>query len=107
MLFMGSDKYPDENMYDSFVESRGGYCNAMTEGEYTTYQFEVESTYFAETLDIFAHCFISPKMAPHSVKKEIRAIESEFQLALMSDGSRRQEVFCSCCRDGHFFRKFR
>lgn len=32
MLFMGSERYPDENEYDSFITSHGGSCNAMTEG---------------------------------------------------------------------------
>ena len=33
MLFMGSERYPDENEYDSYVTSHGGSCNAMTEGK--------------------------------------------------------------------------
>lgn len=31
MLFMGSEKYPDENEYDSFLASHGGSSNAFTE----------------------------------------------------------------------------
>lgn len=31
MLFMGSDKYPDENEYDSFLTKNGGSSNAFTE----------------------------------------------------------------------------
>jgi Zn-dependent M16 (insulinase) family peptidase len=31
MLFMGSDKYPDENEYDSFLSKHGGSSNAFTE----------------------------------------------------------------------------
>ena len=29
---MGSEKYPDENEYDSYVTAHGGSCNACTEG---------------------------------------------------------------------------
>ena len=31
MLFMGSEKYPDENEYDSFLAKYGGSSNAYTE----------------------------------------------------------------------------
>lgn len=31
MLFMGSEKYPDENEYDSFLAKHGGSSNAFTE----------------------------------------------------------------------------
>jgi hypothetical protein len=31
MLFMGSDKFPDENEYDAFLTAHGGSSNAMTE----------------------------------------------------------------------------
>ncbi len=41
MLFMGSDKYPDENEYDSFISKSGGSSNAFTECEYTLYHFDV------------------------------------------------------------------
>jgi nardilysin len=31
MLFMGSEKYPDENDYDAFLTAHGGASNACTE----------------------------------------------------------------------------
>jgi nardilysin len=31
MLFMGSEKFPDENEYDSFLSKHGGSSNAFTE----------------------------------------------------------------------------
>ena len=31
MLFMGSEKFPDENEYDSYLASHGGGSNAYTE----------------------------------------------------------------------------
>jgi nardilysin len=35
MLFMGSEKYPDENEYDSYLTAHGGCCNAFTEASAT------------------------------------------------------------------------
>ena len=31
MLFMGSEKFPDENDYDSYLQHNGGAANAYTE----------------------------------------------------------------------------
>lgn len=106
MVFMGSEKYPAENHYDSYVSSHGGSCNAFTEGEYTVYQFDVSADYFAETLDIFAQCFISPLLSFSSATREVNAIESEFNLARMSDSTRMGQLFCHTAMDGHVIRKF-
>jgi len=109
MLFMGidSDKYPSsENLYDSFISSHGGSCNAMTDGEFTVYQFDVNVEHFAEALDIFAHCFKCPLLSTSAADREINAIESEFHLAKVSDGARLQQLLCDAAVDGHVLRKF-
>lgn len=106
MVFMGSDKYPAENAYDSYVDSHGGFCNAFTEGEYTNYVFDINGEYLTEAFDLFANCFIAPKLSLDSSERELKAIDSEFHLAEMSDSARSQEVMCSCANDGHFFKKF-
>jgi secreted Zn-dependent insulinase-like peptidase len=33
MLFMGTEKYPDENAFDTFIKKNGGYANAHTDSE--------------------------------------------------------------------------
>ena len=37
MIFMGSEKYPDEGGYSEFLSANGGYCNAYTEFEWTNF----------------------------------------------------------------------
>jgi secreted Zn-dependent insulinase-like peptidase len=106
MVFMGSEKYPVENHYDSFIQSHGGNCNAFTEGEYTVYQFDVDNDYFPESLDIFANCFISPLLSMSSSDREIKAIESEFQLAVNSDSNRCQQLFLQDTIKDHPVRVF-
>ena len=39
MIFMGSDKYPDEGGYSDHMAANGGFCNAYTQFEWTNYQF--------------------------------------------------------------------
>ena len=54
MLFMGTEKYPDENDYDEFISNNGGYNNAWTSLTNTNYQFEVGNEGFEGALDRFA-----------------------------------------------------
>ena len=37
MLFLGSDKYPDEGSYSEHVAANGGAVNAYTEFEWTNF----------------------------------------------------------------------
>lgn len=106
MLFMGSEKYPDENHYDSFISTHGGFCNAFTEGEHTVYQFDVDNEAFAEALDIFAHCFISPLLSSSAVQREVLAVESEFVGARMSDSARLQQLLCHLSSGNDLMGKF-
>lgn len=109
MIFMGvnSPKYShDENLYDSFVSSHNGSCNAFTEGEHTVYQFDIAEEHFTAALDIFACCFKSPRLAIGSSDREIKSIESEFNLAKVSDGTRLQQLMCDSATNGHVLRKF-
>lgn len=97
LLFMGSEKYPEENAYDSFMSKHGGSDNAYTELEYTVYHFEIPQEYLAKGLDMFAQFFTSPLMLESSVDRELNAVESEFQLAKNSDGSRLQHLMSHTC----------
>jgi len=106
MLFMGSEKYPDENNYDSFISSRGGYSNAMTECEYTVYHFEVPPASFSEILDIFAQFFISPLMRAEASARELEAIESEFNLSRGSDNTRCTQLICHTSHPSHPYSRF-
>eukprot|EP01036_Dinobryon_divergens_P028604 gene28604-37575_t len=96
MLFMGSEKYPDENHYDSYISGHGGSCNAFTEGEYTCYQFDVDAPFLAASLDIFLQCFRAPLLAPSAVDREVKAIHNEFNIAKIEDAN----------SDDHVLRKF-
>ena len=33
VVFMGSEKYPDENAFDAFIKKHGGSTNAFTDSE--------------------------------------------------------------------------
>ncbi|EFA00999.2 Insulin-degrading enzyme-like Protein [Tribolium castaneum] len=99
MVFMGSEKFPEENDFDSFISKRGGSDNASTDCEYTTFYFECLEKDLLTALDKFAQFFISPLMKRCSITREREAIESEFQMALPSDTYRKEQLLASLADD--------
>ena len=76
MLFLGTEKYPKENDYESFLSKYGGFSNAYTDMEDTNYYFSLTSTASPKNdkdacietsealeggLDRLAQFFIAPK----------------------------------------------
>ena len=106
MVFMGSQKYPCENEFDKFVSDHGGFDNAHTDCENTTFYFEVQRRYLAKALDIFAQFFIDPLMLQTSMEREREAVDSEYQIALPSDDNRVSQIFQSLAKSGHPMSKF-
>jgi len=57
MLFLGTEKYPEENYYSKFITSNGGSKNAATGEDYTYFFFDIKNDAFNEGLDIFSQFF--------------------------------------------------
>ncbi|KAM8931011.1 nardilysin [Pelodytes ibericus] len=106
MVFMGSEKYPDENGFDAFLKKHGGSDNASTDCERTIFQFDVQRKHFKEALDRWAQFFISPLMVSDAIDREVEAVDSEYQLARPSDSNRKEMLFGSLAKPGHPMRKF-
>lgn len=106
MVFMGSEKYSEENDFDAFIKKRGGSDNASTECELTTFYFEIQEKYLLSALDRFAQFFIKPLMKKDAITREREAVESEFQMALPSDFCRKEQLFSSFARSNHPATKF-
>jgi len=85
MLFLGSEKYPNESYFDEFVSKNGGYSNAYTDTYQTVYYFTVLDDSFEKSMDIFSRFFIDPLFDENSVDREINAIESEHLKNVQSD----------------------
>jgi insulysin len=99
LLFMGTDKYPEENAYNKYLTTHGGYSNAFTAATSTNYYFEL--SYPAATkdtdieskdhsplwggLDRFGQFFISPLFLEDTVDREIKAVDSENKKNLQND----------------------
>jgi len=52
MLFMGSEKYPQENYFHKFIAEHAGYSNGTTYLERQSYYWNVSFSDLAEGLDM-------------------------------------------------------
>eukprot|EP01064_Diplonema_japonicum_P009631 TRINITY_DN17103_c0_g1_i1.p1 TRINITY_DN17103_c0_g1~~TRINITY_DN17103_c0_g1_i1.p1 ORF type:complete len:1092 (+),score=202.38 TRINITY_DN17103_c0_g1_i1:66-3341(+) len=85
MMFLGTEKYPQENSYNSYLTEHGGSCNAYTSYEHTNYIFNVISSALEGALDRFAQFFITPLFTDSATERELMAVESENQRFLTED----------------------
>ncbi|KAK6618928.1 hypothetical protein RUM44_003309 [Polyplax serrata] len=106
MVFMGSEKYPQENGFDEFIKKNGGSDNGSTECETTTFYLECSEKYLREGMDRFAQFFISPLMIADAMAREKEIVHSEFEMSLPSDGTRREQILGSLAPPNHPAAKF-
>ncbi|BGP54049.1 hypothetical protein JCM8202_003048 [Rhodotorula sphaerocarpa] len=85
LMFMGTEKYPDENDYTEFLTQHSGMSNAFTGLDQTNYFFDVAPQHLEPALDRFAQFFISPLFDPSCSEREANAVHSENSKNLQSD----------------------
>jgi len=93
MLFLGSKKYPDETHFENAIKKYGGSSNAYTDHFETVYYFSAFNDGIEELMDIFSRFFIDPLFSEDSVKREIKAINSEHQKNINSDHWREYQLY--------------
>ena len=106
MVFMGSSLYPNENYFDAFIKQHGGDDNAFTECERTIFKFEVNPSHLKEALQIWAQFFICPLLKKSSIHREVKAVDSEFRMALVDDRIRGEQLLGKFCKKNHPIGKF-
>jgi len=93
MLFLGTDKYPESNAYQSFLAKNQGDSNASTSGEYTEFYFRVNHAGLFGALDRFSQFFISPLFNDKYLQFEKNAVDSEHSRNISKEGRRAFRVF--------------
>ncbi|KAL0853136.1 hypothetical protein ABMA27_012899 [Loxostege sticticalis] len=106
MLFLGTEKYPEENEYNKFLSEHGGSSNASTSSDHTTYYFDVLPAYLKGALDIFAQFFIAPLFTETATGRELSAVNSEHEKNTSSDTWRLDQLNKSTALPTHPFHKF-
>lgn len=105
-LFLGSEKYPGANDYDAYVSKYGGYDNAYTDDECTVYTMSIQQEFLFGGLDRMAQHFVAPLLQESSVDRELKAVESEYQLNRNDDDVRQEQLMCATAKLGHPFNCF-
>lgn len=115
MLFLGTEKYPQEGSYNEFLAENGGHTNAYTASENTNYHFDMlvsdrdpkqQCPRFKEALDRFSQFFTAPLFTESATDRELNAVHSEHQKNLQQDGRRLFQLKHSCANPEHPFSKF-
>lgn len=85
MLFLGTERYPDESNFDQFCSSCAGYSNAWTSLDHTVYHFIVTHDHLKDTLDRFSAFFSCPLLSEGGTEREMHAVDSEHNKNLQDD----------------------
>ena len=106
MLFMGSEPFPDENEFDSFLAANGGSSNACTENEGTTFYFDCRPLALRGALERFAGFFAAPLIKRDALEREVQAVDNEFTGVQQSDACRAAQLRAHTAKKGHPLAKF-
>ena len=106
MLFLGTERYPEIDGFQSFIAQSGGTYNASTAPEHTNYFFETAPEQFAAALDRFADFFIAPLFPEEYSMRERNVIDSEYAGGLSSDGRRYWALLKQLVNSEHPMHKF-
>lgn len=106
LLFLGTEKYPKENDYNSYLSKNSGYSNAFTSSLHTNYYFEIKNDALHGALDRFSQFFIKPLFSPSGKDREINAVDSENKKNLQSDTWRLYQLAKSTTSASHPFNGF-
>lgn len=101
MLFLGTEKYPEPDAYQSFISGHGGSHNAYTSAEHTNYYFDIDAAYLEPALDRFARFFTEPLFNAEYVERERHAVHAEFKAKLNDDARRIQDVHRALMNPDH------
>jgi len=86
MLFLGTEKYPEPNTLQQFIDHNSGRWNAYTAPDHTNYFFSLPVTKLDEAMDMFSDYFKAPLFDLEYSDKERNAVNSEWSMGRSQDG---------------------
>ena len=106
-MFLGTEKYPDENGFTKFLDEHGGSSyNAYTSAEHTNYHFDITPMSLDSALDRFSQFFIAPLFTKSAVDREVNAVNSEHEKNIPSDVWRTDQLEHSLSDPSHDYNRF-
>ncbi|KAI0353367.1 LuxS/MPP-like metallohydrolase [Trametes cingulata] len=106
MITKGSEPYPAENDFHSFISANGGSRNAVTGPTSTEYWFSISPAELAGGLSRIAAFLHAPLFTESLTAREINAVDSEFKRNLQNDARRILQLTKNLSLPGHPWAKF-
>jgi insulysin len=106
MVFLGTEKYEEENSFGEFLAAHNGSSNAYTSSEHTCFYYSVSPDKMREALDRFAQFFVAPLFTESATEREVNAVHSENAKNLLVDSRRASQLLKSLADDAHPYSKF-
>ena len=88
MVFLGSARFPEQDVLFAFLAQHGGRGNAYTASETTNYFFEVDPPFLSRATNIMADSVIAPLLHESAAVAEINAVNAEHAKNRARDGWR-------------------
>lgn len=92
MLFLGTEKYPNQSEYKAYLMKNSGSLNAYTASTETVYYFSCANQAFSGALDRFSQFFIKPLFNEDCTEREMQAVHSEHQKNLINDAWKHMQL---------------
>lgn len=106
MMFLGTEKFPNTDEFQTILDHHGGVFNAYTGGDRTHYYFNVQTGAFKEVLVRFSEFFKTPLFNKELMDRERKNVDSEFQMYLNQDNWRMSDVNKETSSPAHPFSRF-
>ena len=106
MLFLGTERFPEEGEFERYISSNGGSNNAFTAAEDTNYYFDCGGDALPGALTRFADFFAAPLFSASGAAREVDAVDSEHSKNLQSDFWRADAVLRMRARSEHPYSRF-
>jgi insulysin len=106
MLFLGTEKFPNDNEYNNFISLHSGINNAATSLFTTFFYFSIGADFLEEALDRFSQFFISPLFTESCTEREMNAVHSEHQKNLHFSSRRRNQIVHNLSNKDSYFNRF-
>jgi len=106
IISLGSQEFPEEDSFSKFISRHGGFENAFTSLNSTTYEFDINNEHLLEALHRFSRLLKEPLLRGSGISKEIKAIDNEFELAAVDEDIQRFQVILSSFEKGFVLNKF-
>ena len=106
LLFMGSTKYPEQNIYHAYIQNCGGSDNAFTSDNITCYYLELESNFMEKGIDMLSWFFREPLLDMKHINSEREIINAEHQKNILSDNWIMDDIFKKFMVKDSKFKKF-